>query len=317
MDEPAPPGMLSGNAKGILFMLFSAAAVSCMTGVIRYLSDTLHPFEIAFFRNFFGLIFLAPMVLQAGTRHLRTSKAPFLVGRGLLSAIAMLCYFYGVSIAPLAEVTALSFMGPLFATIFAVLILREKLHLRRTVALIIGFCGALIILRPGFQEIGLGSVLILCSAAAWSICMIIIKVLTRTESSVTQSVYTALVLAPITGLVAIAEWQWPSLLQLFWLAVMAGLGTVGQLAFTESFKAAELTTVLPLDFTKLIWASLIGYLIFAQMLDIWVLVGGTVIFAAATYISIREARLNAEKLNQQIVMPDKTQARSRQEPNKI
>ena len=87
---------------------------------------------------------------------------------------------------------------------------------------------------------------------------------------------------------------------------MAGLGTVGQLAFTESFKAAELTTVLPLDFTKLIWASLIGYLIFAQMLDIWVLVGGAVIFAAATYISIREARLNAEKLNQQTVTSDKT-----------
>jgi drug/metabolite transporter (DMT)-like permease len=290
-DKPARQP-ISNNLKGILLMLVSGVAVSCMSGVILHLVKTQHPFEVAFFRNALGLIMLLPLLAgKGGMLHLRTGKAGPLVWRGLLSAVSMMCYFYGVALVPLAEVTALSFMGPLFATVIAVILLGERIRLRRTLALVIGFSGALIILRPGFNVIGLGTVLILGSAASWSVSMIIIKVLTKTESAITQSLYTLVMLTPITALAALPYWHTPSLEEFGWMIVMAGLGTAAQLAFTEAFKLADLTALLPVDFTKLIWSAMVGYLYFAQTPDIWVFIGGAVIFASTTYITLREAQV--------------------------
>ncbi|MDO9459088.1 MAG: DMT family transporter, partial [Alphaproteobacteria bacterium] len=275
----------------MLLMLLSGVAVACMSGVIVHLVKTQHPFEVAFFRNILGLILLLPLLAgKGGMAHLRTGRLGPLVWRGMLSAISMMCYFYGVGLIPLAEVTALSFVGPLFATVIAVLVLGERIRLRRTVALVVGFSGALIILRPGFHEIGLGTLLIFGSAASWSISMIIIKVLTKTESALTQSIYTLVMLTPITGLAALPYWQTPNLEEFGWMIVMAALGTGAQLAFTEAFKLSDLTALLPLDFTKLIWAAMVGYLFFAQTPDIWVFIGGAVIFASTTYIALREAQ---------------------------
>lgn len=292
LKPPRPP--LSKNLKGILLMLLSGVAVSCMSGVILHLVKTLHPFEVAFFRNGLGLLMLLPLLAgRTGKQHWRTGRKGPLFWRGVLSAVSMMCYFYGVALVPLAEVTALSFMGPLFATVIAVIVLGERIRIRRTLALIIGFSGALIILRPGFQVIGLGTVLILGSAATWSVSMIIIKVLTKTESAITQSLYTLVMLTPITALAAMPYWRMPGLEEFGWMIVMAGLGTAAQLAFTEAFKLSDLSALLPLDFTKLIWTAMVGYLFFAQTPDIWVFAGGAVIFASTTYIALREARLKA------------------------
>lgn len=273
-------------------MLGSGLAVSCMSGVILHLVKTHHPFEVAFFRNALGLIMLLPLLIgKAGVVHLRTGRPGPLVWRGLLSAVSMMCYFYGVSLSPLAEVMALSFMGPLFATVIAIIVLGERIRLRRTLALIVGFSGALIILRPGFSEIGLGAILILGSAMTWSVSMIIIKVLTKTESAITQSLYTLVMLTPITALAALPYWKMPNLVEFGWMIVMAGLGTAAQLAFTEAFKLSDLSALLPMDFAKLIWAAIVGYLFFAQTPDIWVFLGGAVIFASTTYIALREAQI--------------------------
>lgn len=291
-SEKPPEKARPKNFKGILLMLLSGVAVSCMSGVILHLVKTHHPFEVAFFRNILGLALLLPMLVgRAGRAHWRTGRPGPLVWRGLFSAVSMMCYFYGVSLIPLAEVTALSFMGPLFATVIAVLALGERIRIRRTVALIVGFAGALIILRPGFNVIGLGTILILGSAVTWSLSMVIIKVLTRTESAVTQSLYTLVMLAPITLVAALPYWHTPSLTELAWMALMAALGTIAQLSFTEAFKEADMSALLPLDFAKLIWTAIVGYLFFAQTPDIWVFIGGAVIFASTTYIALREAQI--------------------------
>lgn len=301
LDKP-PRQPISRSLKGMLLMLASGVAVACMSGVILHLVKTQHPFEVAFFRNILGLVMLLPLLAgKGGMAHLRTGRMGPLVWRGMLSAVSMMCYFYGVGLIPLAEVTALSFMGPLFATIIAIILLGERIRLRRTLALIVGFSGALIILRPGFHAIGLGTWLILGSAASWSISMIIIKVLTKTESAITQSIYTLVMLSPITLIAALPYWQTPSLEEFGWMIVMAGLGTGAQLAFTEAFKLSDLTALLPLDFTKLIWAALVGYLFFAQTPDIWVFIGGAVIFASTTYISLREAQIKRKAMT---VLPE-------------
>jgi drug/metabolite transporter (DMT)-like permease len=202
----------------------------------------------------------------------------------------MLLYFYGLSVAPLAKVIAITFTAPLFATVMGVVILHEIIHARRIVALIIGFIGAVIILQPGVVEVDIGSVSIIVSAALWGTAMIIIKILGRTESSLTTTAYATIFLTPFCLIAAIPFWEWPSAEFWPWLFVIGLLGTLGQMSLAQAFKEADITVVLPLDFTKLIWAAILGYLVFGEVPDIWVWIGGTIIFASTTYITFRERR---------------------------
>jgi len=199
-----------------------------------------------------------------------------------------LMYFMGLSMIPLAKVMALSFSSPLFATIIALIVLGEVIRTRRITALIIGFVGALIILRPGIVELDLGSMLILGAAAAWAGCLVIIKVLARADSSITITLYSTIFLMPVSLIAAIPYWQTPTFNQLLLLAVMGITGSLGQTALAQSFREADMTAVLPLEFLRLVWASLFGYLFFAEVPDIWVWIGGSIIFSASTYIAFRE-----------------------------
>jgi len=206
----------------------------------------------------------------------------------------MLMYFMGLSLIPLAKVMALSFSSPLFATIIAFITLGEVIRTRRITALIIGLAGTMIILRPGFVELDLGSILILGACAAWAGCLVIIKVLARTESSVTITLYSTIFLMPVSLTAAIPYWQWPNVDQLLLLAVMGIAGSIGQTALAQSFREADMTAVMPLEFLRLVWAALFGYLFFAEVPDVWVWTGGSVIFAASFYIAIRERQFGKQ-----------------------
>jgi len=286
---PAP--RLSGVAKGLLLMVLSTAAFACMHGAIRHASEGLHPFEIAFFRNFFSLVALTPWLLRLGWSPFRTARPTVHVFRGVINVVSMLCYFTALTITPLALVTALGFTAPLFATLGAMVFLGEKVRLRRWTALVIGFAGTLVVVRPGFEEVGLGPLLVLAASALWACALLIIKAQSRTESSLTITLYMAVVLTPLSLVAAIPYWEWPSWGQLGWMALIGGLGTIGQFALAQSFREAEATVVMPLDFLKLPWAALIGYLAFAEIPDVWTWTGGAMIFAATAYIAVRESRI--------------------------
>ncbi|MFX4220256.1 MAG: DMT family transporter [Thalassobaculum sp.] len=286
--------LFTGSLAGVLMMAVAAAAFSIMHAGIRHVSADLHPFEIAFFRVFFGFFALAPVFLRQGWAPLRTTKLKLLGIRGVINAGAMLMFFYGLSITPLATVAALGFTAPLFATVLAMLVLGEVVRLRRWTAIIIGFAGAMVILRPGVIEIGLGPMLVLGSSVVWSVALMVIKVLTRTESSVTITAYASIFLSPICLVVALPFWTWPSLESLLWLVAIGIVGTVAQTAMNQSFKMADASAVLPVDFSKLLWAAAIGYVVFGEVPDVWTWVGGAMIFSSATYIGIREARLKKE-----------------------
>jgi drug/metabolite transporter (DMT)-like permease len=280
----------------VAIMLTAAFLGSAMNAVIRLLSDDLHPFEIAFFRNALALVTLAPLVARAGLSSLRTTKLRLHALRGVLNAVAMLTFFWGLARTPLAEVAALGFTSPLFATLLAALILKERVGPRRSLALLIGFAGALVIIRPGFGAVGAGQVALLVSALAWAAALTDIKVLARTETSLTITVYAAGFLTPITLLAALPFWQWPSGQQFLLLCAVAGFGTFYQLAVAQAFRMADTSQVLPADFTKLIWAAALGWILFAEVPDVWVFVGGAVIFAAVFYVSYRESRLRQAAL---------------------
>ncbi len=282
-----PPALL-----GIGLMTAATVGFAAMHGGVRYLSVEmdLHPFEIAFFRNLFGMLALAPWFLRQGVRPLRTQRLGLHTLRAVINVVAMLLFFMGLSLTPIAQVQALAFTAPLFASLLAVVFLGERMGLPRWSALIVGFAGALIIIRPGGESLDTGSLLVLASAATWSLAVIIIKTLSRTDSSVTITAYMVLLMTPMSLLPAVFVWQWPDPWQLALLAFVGISGTLAQLAMAQSLHLADTTTVMPLDFMKLIWGAIIGYWLFNEVPDAAIWIGGGVILAAATYIAVRESR---------------------------
>ncbi len=280
---------------GVLYMVAATVAFASMHGGVRYLAleQGLHPFEIAFFRNLFGLLALAPWFVSQGLRPLRTQRFGLHVVRALINVVAMLLFFMALALTPIAQVQALGFTAPLWATLLMVIFLREKVFLWRWGALAVGFIGALIIIRPGIKTIDAGSLLVLGSAATWAFAIIIIKMLSRTDSSVTITAYMVLLMIPLSFVPAVFFWQWPNGTQLFWLAFVGISGTLAQMGMAQAFRMTEATAVLPLDFMKLLWGALIGYLVFSEVPDSGVWIGGLTVFAAATYIAYRESRDSA------------------------
>jgi drug/metabolite transporter (DMT)-like permease len=207
----------------------------------------------------------------------------------------MLSFFTALSLAPLAQVTALSFTAPLFAALGAALILGEVMRIRRWTALLVGFAGALIIIRPGIVPLDTGTLLTLLASTLWATAMLVIKTLSRTDSSVTLTLYMGIFLTPLTFLFALTVWVWPTSEQLLWLVFLASMGTIGHLCMAQAFKETEATVVLPFDFARLIWASTYAFFFFAETPDLWTWIGGAVIFSAATYIAYRESRLKEKK----------------------
>jgi drug/metabolite transporter (DMT)-like permease len=269
-------------------MLASASSISCINGFVVHLSHSMHVFEIAFFRQLIGFIFMSAVFLRGGLRPLMTRRFGLHVVRSVLNVIAMLGFFYGLTLEPLAKVVSLSLTAPLFATVGAVLLLGEKMTRHRWIALLVGLAGALIILRPGYQAVSLGAMMVLGSNAAWSVALVVIKILSRTESSVTIALYAAILQCPVALAFALFFWSTPTLEQFGFLVIIGIGGTVAQICLGEAFRLADATLVLPIDFTKLFWASLIGYLFFEQVPDIWIWPGAFVVFLAVFYNAYSE-----------------------------
>jgi len=279
-----------GPIMGMAHMLASASSISGINGFVVHLSYSMHVFEIAFFRQLFGLIFMAAMFLRGGLRPLMTRRIWLHVIRSVLNVIAMLSFFYGLTLEPLAKVISLSLTAPLFATVMAVLLLGEKMNFHRWVSLLLGLVGALIILRPGFVDVSLGSLYALGSAASWAVAMTCIKSLARTESSVAITFYAAFLQVPLAIVLALFVWQWPTVEQLGLLLIISMIGTTAQVALAQAFRDADSTVILPMDFTKLVWASLLGYVMFAEIPDPWAWVGGAVVFSGVLWVAYSEGR---------------------------
>ncbi len=275
--------------RSILLMVISTVEFSIMQSMIRYVSGSIHPFELAFFRILFGVVALIPIGMKMKLPMLNRSKLGLYASRAALSSVAMSLTFLGLSMLPLAEATALSFSSPLFSSVIAVFILKETAHFQQWMALAFGFMGTLVIIRPGLEIIDPGAVVILISSMVVAWVVIFIKVLSRTESSLSITFYTGIMQIPIVFLFAIPFWTWPRPDQWIWLLAIGGLGSLGQICMTQAYKRADVTTILPFNFCKLIWASLIGFFIFAEIPDLWTWVGGAMIFMSGAFIAYREA----------------------------
>ena len=275
-------------------MCLSTIAFSIMHGLVRFVSEVLPPFQIAFFRNIFGLAFLLPLLMRSRFAILRTKQIGLHALRGVINMAAMLMFFTALAISPIAKVTALGFTAPIFMAILAVLVLGERFRIYRWSAIFLGFVGMLIILRPGLVAIDTGALLVIGSAALWAVAMIIIKIQSRTESSLTIVAYMGIFLGVFS--IAPAVWVWqPFGLQTLGFMVLIGLfGSIAQMAISESLKETDSTALMPFDFLKLIWTAMIGVWFFSEIPDIYTWIGATVIFLSGLFIAIRERSIQRQ-----------------------
>lgn len=281
----------SSTARGIGFMVLACALFGVMHVGVRHVTQSIHPFEAAFFRNFLGLLALAPSFITHGWRPLRTRRHGLHCLRAALNVVVMLTFFYALSITPVALVQALAFTSPLFSAVLAVLLLGERVRARRITAIAAGFAGALLIIRPGVQPIELGPVLVLVSSAVWGYTVIVIKSLSRTDSAVTITAYMLLLMTPMTLASALFVWTWPSTGEFAMLAAIGIAGTLAQMCMAQSLRLAEATVVLPFDFTKLVWGALLAWVVFGESIDGWTFLGAAVIFAGGLFLAYRERQI--------------------------
>jgi drug/metabolite transporter (DMT)-like permease len=282
--------------RGALLMLVSAASFAIMAATIRHLAGRIHPFELAFFRNLFSLLLLAPWVLRGGFSRLRTASIKKYGLRGLLSIVAMLSWFYGLAVMPLAEATALSFTAPIFASIGAILFLGEHMGVRRWSAIAVGFVGAMIIVRPGFHAVSWPALVVLGGSAAVAGSIIMVKILSRTEPSNVIVAYMGIYLVPMSLIPALFVWTMPLGTDWLWLVFIAAVATVGQLGITYAYATTEATVVLPFDYARLPFAAVIAYVAFDEVPDQWTWLGAAVIAGSTIYVARREARRSKTKV---------------------
>ena len=281
---------MSAPLIAISLMIISGLFFVLMHSAVKYLSKEVHIFEIAFFRCALVIFVLAPVIIQQGKTIFKTRQPKMQFLRIITNSVAMLCFFYGISTTPLAQLTTLGFTVPIFATILAVIFMKEKIRLRRTTALIIGFIGTIVVMRPDIS-IELGALLIIFSSFLWSICLIFIKKLTQTDSAVTISLYFGIGMIPATFILAFPVMEAIDMRQFTILVFIAITGTLAQTIMNTALKKGELALLLPFDFLRLIWSVLIGYVLFAEEPTFTLWIGGFLIIGSTTYIAWREAKL--------------------------
>jgi drug/metabolite transporter (DMT)-like permease len=304
---------LPAATRGALWMIAAAVGFSGVVIFVREATADLHPFVVAFWRSVFGFAFMLPWVLhrpggagrgQSGSLGdrlarfrdgLRLRRQGWFLLRALFAIIAMLSWFTALSRMPMAEAVALSFTTPLFATIGAALILREQVRARRWTATLVGFGGVLVILRPGAAVVDPAALLVLLSAVAIAFSMMVIKVISRTETSGTIVSYSVFYLIVLSALPALSVWHWPDGRGFALLIAAGAAGTFGHLTFTQALKTAEASAIVPFDYVRLPLAALAGYWLYGEIMDAWSWVGAAIIVAAAIYIARREAAVARQR----------------------
>ena len=279
--------MMSQKSIAIIYMIISGFSFVIMHSAAKYLSEQIHIFEITFLRCALVIVVLAPIIFKEGKSIFITKQPKFQIYRIITNSIAMLCFFYGLTLTTLSQVTALNLTVPIFTTLLAFLFLKEKFRKHRLFALFVGFLGTIIVLRPDIS-INIGGILILISALIWSVSLIFIKRLTETDSSVTISLYAGVGMIPATFVAAYPYLIMPNLYQFSIIFFIAVTGTIAQTLLNSAFKRGELAFLLPLDYLKLIWSVLIGYTIFVESTPYTLWIGGFLIVGASSYIAWKE-----------------------------
>ncbi|GAB1407920.1 DMT family transporter [Thermomonas brevis] len=287
--------------RAALLMLASTVAFALMAVCIRLASQTEPTWEVAFFRNAFGLLSLLPVLLwpvlrqpqplQRFREHVRTTQLPRYVVRCAIGILSMYCGFWAIGNLPLAQAISLAYSSPIFITIAAVLWLGERVRARRWAAVIAGFVGVLVIVQPWSQAFSLGSLVAVAAAMFSALVAIQIKQLSQVDKADTIVFWTYILWVPMSLLPALFVWHAPQGIAWLWLVLCGVLGTIGQLFWTRALKLGEVSALTPISFMQLPVVTLAGWLLFAEAITASTLLGAAIILSATFYIAHREAVL--------------------------
>ncbi len=275
-------------------MLLTGFFFIMVTALVKYMGPRLPAAEAAFLRYAIGLVFLIPVMGSLRAAHLTRRQWSLFGARGICHAFGVILWFFAMTRIPIAEVTAMNYLAPIYVTLGAVVFLGEKLAFRRIMAVIMGLVGAAIILRPGFREVSTGHIAMLIAAVVFAGSYLLAKIL---ADEVRPAVVVALLAVFVTlGLApfAIPVWIKPTGHEVMILCAVAVFATAGHYTMTLAFAAAPVTVTQPVTFLQLVWATALGAIAFSEPVDIWVILGGFVILSSVTFITWREATLKRQ-----------------------
>lgn len=280
---------LPPNVEGALWILGSAFTFVTMTTLVKYLGDEYPPHIQNFYRQVGSFIAIAPMIMRNPGSMLLPKRMPSLLFRALTATVGMILMLYSYQVLPMAEANALSFTRPLWVTLLAGLVLREAMGPNRIGAVVVGFIGVLVILRPepgaGFglpQMAALGSALLLAMTVTG------LKSLTRDLSASTVMVWSS-ILGLATGLpFALVDWRWPEPGDLVLLAALGGLSAANQILFIKGMTIGDAAALAPVDYSRLVLSILVGLVLFQEKPTLFVIVGALLVVASTLFITFSE-----------------------------
>ena len=272
-------------------MLVTGFCFVAVTALVKYTGNRIPAPESAFLRYLLGFVFLLPAIRPVLRTKLTARQWKLFTFRGVCHAGGVMLWFFAMTQIPIAEVTAMNYLAPVYVSIGAVFVLGERLAARRIGAIIAALLGTAVILRPGFREIDDGHIAMLLCAVVFAGSYLTAKILADEVPAsvvvVLLSLFVTIFLAPF----AVAVWVTPTMSEIGLLFGVAFFATAGHYTMTLAFASAPVTVTQPVTFLQLVWATALGALVFAEPVDIWVIVGGTVIVAAVSFITWREAVL--------------------------
>lgn len=303
MDKPAPlepdttrPPAAAELHPGIS-ALWALGAMGCFTAMIvmiRYVSDVLTALDIAFYRAVVSVLVMLPVIFRGGLARgfaqLKTKRPGLMISRGVLTYFALVAWIYAVANMVLADAVALNATIPLWTVILAALVLRERVPLQRWIVIMVGFAGALVILRPGFAEITIAAIAALVSAFFYGSTSVVSKALTGTERTGAIVLYTNVTLAVVAAAPAFIWWNPPGLKE---LPLVIGIGVTGALAhvcITQAYRYGDASFVAPFDFVRLVLITAAGYLLFGEAVSIFVWIGAALVIGSTVYLTRVESR---------------------------
>jgi len=279
----------SGNLPGILFFLSAIFCFGLMDTGIKWLSGTYDTWQIIAFRAAFSLIPIAVLVaMSGGASALRTARPLAHVLRSIVGLAAVFCFFYAFAHMPLADVYAISFAAPLFITALSVPILKERVGWRRWAAVLVGFAGVMVMLRPGTGVFSAIALVPLLGALLYGLLMIYIRILSRTETNAAIVFYFMVTTAVVAAMMSVPVWATPNAADFALLAAVGIIGGVAQILFTQAFRLASPTLLAPFEYSGMLWAVTFGYLVFGDVPDPFIWAGGAIVIASGLYILHRE-----------------------------
>ncbi len=281
---------IPGNVRGSAWMALGAMCFALQVTTVKLLGEGYNSFLITFLRSVTMLLLVLPAAMRVGTEVLRTQRLKVHALRGLMSGISLFCLVYAFMHLPLADATAYTFTKPLFMTILIALILPEVVFWQRWVAVVVGFVGVLIMMRPGAGGLDPNAFVALGGAFFFACTNVLVKQLSETERPVTILLYAAIFTSLISFPPALFVWEWPDAYGWCLIVLMAAFSGSNQYLMIRAWRVADASAVVPFDYTRLIWSGLIGWYFFSELPDVFTLVGAGVIVAAALYIAFHEAR---------------------------